>query len=73
MFFTKQDRQDEIAGNVDKYSDSYARDVTMAELKEVTLHSIAFFSNLPSIIFQAAIPDNYLAPDPRRDVGAIKP
>jgi len=35
MFFTKQDRQDEIARNVDRYSDSYARDVTVAELKEV--------------------------------------
>jgi DNA ligase IV len=39
MFFTKVDEQDEIAGNVDQYSDSYARDVTVAELKEVPFAS----------------------------------
>lgn len=35
MFFTKEDRQDEIARNVDEYNDSYARDVTPEELKTI--------------------------------------
>jgi DNA ligase 4 len=33
MFFTKDDRKDEIASNVDNYNDSYARDVTPEELR----------------------------------------
>jgi hypothetical protein len=35
MFFSKSDQQDAIAGSVDQFTDSYARDVTTPELKEV--------------------------------------
>ncbi|KAL1955197.1 hypothetical protein VTO42DRAFT_8909 [Malbranchea cinnamomea] len=35
MYFTKDDDIEEIASHVDKYSDSYARDVTPSELKEI--------------------------------------
>ena len=30
-----QDREEEITANVDKFSDSYARDTTVDELKDV--------------------------------------
>ncbi|KAF3483486.1 DNA ligase 4 [Arthroderma uncinatum] len=36
MFFTTESRKEEISGNVDKYSDSFARRTTVAELTEVT-------------------------------------
>lgn len=35
MFFMKADEEADIASNVDQYSDSYARDVSPSELKEV--------------------------------------
>lgn len=35
MFFSKSDEQDAIAGSVDQFTDSYARDVATPELKEV--------------------------------------
>lgn len=35
MFFTMEDRDEEIAIHVDQYTDSYARDTNSAELKEV--------------------------------------
>jgi DNA ligase-4 len=35
MFFTMEDKEEEIAANVDKYTDSYARDTNVDELKEV--------------------------------------
>ena len=35
MFFTREERRDEIADNVDVYNDSYARDVTPEELKTI--------------------------------------
>lgn len=35
MFFTKEDQREEIENNVDRYMDSYARDTTVVELKEV--------------------------------------
>lgn len=35
MYFAKEDEKEEIASNVDKYSDSYARDTSPSELKEV--------------------------------------
>ena len=35
MFFSKDDQQDVTAGSVDQFTDSYARDVTLPELKEV--------------------------------------
>ena len=37
MYFTTEDEKEEIASHVDKYSDSYARDTTPAELKEVSV------------------------------------
>lgn len=36
MYFTKDDEVADIASHVDEYSDSYARDVTVSELKEVS-------------------------------------
>lgn len=38
MFFTMKDKEEEIAANVDKYMDSYARDTNVDELNEVWLH-----------------------------------
>ncbi|KAJ6176959.1 hypothetical protein N7485_003873 [Penicillium canescens] len=35
MFFTMEDKEEEIAANVDKYMDSYARDTNVDELKEI--------------------------------------
>lgn len=35
MFFTVEDRDDEIKLNVDRFSDSYARDTNVDELKKV--------------------------------------
>lgn len=35
MFFTTEERRDEIADNVDVYNDSYARDVTPEELRTI--------------------------------------
>jgi DNA ligase-4 len=35
MFFIMEDREEEITANVDKFSDSYARDTTADELKDV--------------------------------------
>lgn len=35
MFFIMQDREEEFTMNVDQFSDSYARDTTVDELKEV--------------------------------------
>ncbi|KAH8705089.1 ATP-dependent DNA ligase IV [Talaromyces proteolyticus] len=35
MFFTKEDQQDNIAGNVDEYNDSYTRNTTIDELRSV--------------------------------------
>lgn len=35
MFFTREDRKEQIASNVDRFMDSYARDTTVEELKEV--------------------------------------
>jgi DNA ligase-4 len=33
-----EDKEEEIAANVDKYMDSYARDTNVDELNEVWLH-----------------------------------
>ncbi|KAM5445605.1 DNA ligase (ATP) [Microsporum audouinii] len=35
MFFTTEDQKEEIANNVDKYADSYARNTTIEELTEI--------------------------------------
>lgn len=35
MFFIMEDRGEEFTMNVDQFSDSYARDTTVDELKEV--------------------------------------
>jgi DNA ligase-4 len=35
MLFTKTDQRDEITENIDKFNDSYTRDVTVEELKEI--------------------------------------
>ena len=35
MFFTMEDREDEIQINVDRFSDSYARNTNVDELTEV--------------------------------------
>ncbi|KAK2790473.1 DNA ligase (ATP) [Emmonsiellopsis sp. PD_33] len=52
MFFTTADQEEEIADNVDKYSDSYARDVDVSELKKL-LDSMPAVTNLtPSKISQ---------------------
>ncbi|KAK2865386.1 hypothetical protein FQN49_003633, partial [Arthroderma sp. PD_2] len=37
MFFTTEDQKEEINGNVDEYSDSFARNTTMVELKEILM------------------------------------
>ncbi|OAT12454.1 DNA ligase 4, variant [Blastomyces gilchristii SLH14081] len=46
MFFTTVDQEEEIAGNVDKYSDSYARDIDASELKKL-LDAMAPAPGLP--------------------------
>lgn len=35
MYFTKDDEKADIVSHVDEYLDSYARDVSLSELKEV--------------------------------------
>jgi hypothetical protein len=52
MFFIMEDRDDEININADRFGDSYARDTSIEELKEVSIskHPIGlrdsyFFSN----------------------------
>lgn len=35
MFFMTEDKEEEVAANVDKFMDSYARDTTVDELKDV--------------------------------------
>lgn len=35
MFFMTEDNEEEVAANVDKFMDSYARDTTVDELKDV--------------------------------------
>ncbi|KXG47410.1 Nucleic acid-binding, OB-fold [Penicillium griseofulvum] len=35
MFFMTEDKEEEVAANVDKFMDSYARDTTVDELKEI--------------------------------------
>lgn len=35
MFFTMEDKEEEISVNVDPFMDSYARDTTVDELKDV--------------------------------------
>lgn len=35
MFFMTEDKEEEVAANVDKFMDSYARDTTVNELKDV--------------------------------------
>ncbi|PGH19466.1 DNA ligase 4 [Polytolypa hystricis UAMH7299] len=45
MFFAKADQEEEIAGNVDEYSDSYARDIGVSELKKL-LDSMPLVDNL---------------------------
>lgn len=35
MFFMTEDKEEEVAANVDKFMDSYARDTTADELKDV--------------------------------------
>ena len=42
MFFTLPGQEDEIAANVDKYMDSYARDTSVDELEEVRVWSASF-------------------------------
>lgn len=37
MFFTKDDEKETIAQNVDPFGDSYARDTSVEELKEVCM------------------------------------
>lgn len=37
MFFTMEDQDEDIKLNVDQFMDSYARDTTVDELKEVCL------------------------------------
>lgn len=35
MFFTTECKQEEIESNIDQYNDSFARDTTKDELREV--------------------------------------
>jgi hypothetical protein len=35
MFFMTEEKEEEVAANVDKFMDSYARDTTVNELKDV--------------------------------------
>lgn len=35
MFFMREDEEEEVVANVDQFMDSYARDTTVEELKEV--------------------------------------
>lgn len=35
MFFMTEEKEEEVAANVDKFMDSYARDATVNELKDV--------------------------------------
>ena len=44
MFFTMEDREDEIEINVDRFSDSYARDTNVDELKDVCCSTIKLHS-----------------------------
>lgn len=37
MFFTMEDRDEEIIVNVDRFTDSYTRDTNVDELKDVRL------------------------------------
>lgn len=37
MFFVLPGQEDDIAANVDKYMDSFARDTSMDELEEVSI------------------------------------
>lgn len=46
MFFTKEDEKETIDGNVDKFSDSYARDTSAAALKKVGNRPPVFLINL---------------------------
>jgi len=36
MFFTKDDEKEAIAQNIDAFGDSYARDTSVEELREVS-------------------------------------
>ncbi|KAK2737554.1 DNA ligase (ATP) [Myotisia sp. PD_48] len=51
MFFTKEDQKEEINNNVDEYSDSYARDTTVDELREL-------LNKLPNIDTSSSPPSN---------------
>ena len=43
MFFIMEDREDEININADRFGDSFARDTSAEELKEVRLQSVRLF------------------------------
>jgi hypothetical protein len=58
MFFTLEDQDEDIKLNVDRFMDSYARDTTIDELKEVCLIRSSIVSLKPA---------NSLAADPRPD------
>jgi DNA ligase-4 len=36
MFFTTKDKEEDVAGNIDQFNDSYARDTTVEELQDVS-------------------------------------
>ena len=42
MFFTLDEDKEDIEHNVDKYGDSFARDVTIEELRTVSLTNFLF-------------------------------
>ena len=42
MFFTSAESESRIEGAVDEYGDSFARDITVDELKEVRAFSTSF-------------------------------
>lgn len=47
MFFTMEDQDEDIKLNVDQFMDSYARDTTVDELKEVTSLSESSLASEP--------------------------
>lgn len=42
MFFTTAESESQIEGAIDEYGDSFARDITVGELKEVPTFSAPF-------------------------------
>lgn len=36
MFFTTKDKEEIVAGSLDQFNDSYARDITVEELRNVS-------------------------------------